>query len=76
MAGGHGGLGIKTVEELAGSIYFEMPVTPIPQIAQPTLPPTSKSIYFKNQFSLSLLIAAFCLVVLRNRMEKSQCYTC
>lgn len=37
FGGGHGGLGIKTVAELVESNYFQMPVTPISQIVQPTL---------------------------------------
>lgn len=62
------------------SIYFAMPKAPITKLAHPTLAtlktdrmslptPTSKSIYFKNRFPLSLFIAAFCSVVLRNRTE-------
>lgn len=62
-----------------------MPMAPKPKIAHPTLATSktdehtthpapapllsSKSIYFKNRFSLSLFIAAFCSVVLRNCME-------
>lgn len=62
------------------SIYFEMPKASIPEIAHRALAtlktdrmslltPTFKSIYLKNRFPLSLFIAAFCSVVLRNRME-------